>query len=187
MFEQAQNLTLVVCAAPLAERAAALAGAFQDDGWIVQVVVTPSAQAWVNEADLFSITAGMTLSEYRAPGQSKRGPGPDVVVAAPLTFNSLNKWAQGASDTYALGVLNEALAARVPVLAVPMVSERLWGHPALTPNIERLIAAGVVLIDPSTGSSGCKPVASGTGAEVASAFDPAWLVKEARAATVTSN
>lgn len=35
-------------------------------------------------------------------------PPPDAFVVAPCTFNTLNKWAAGVSDTLVLGLLNEA-------------------------------------------------------------------------------
>jgi phosphopantothenoylcysteine synthetase/decarboxylase len=97
-----------------------------------------------------------------------------------LTFNTLNKFAAGISDTYALGVLNEALGAGQLVVAVPMINEQLWGHPALRPHISLLAAAGVSFLDPHTGLSGGAPVRSGTGPEIAAAFDPAWLLPHLR-------
>jgi flavoprotein len=35
-------------------------------------------------------------------------------VVAPATFNTINKWAQGISDTLALGLLNEATGLGLP-------------------------------------------------------------------------
>jgi phosphopantothenoylcysteine synthetase/decarboxylase len=170
------HLTLVVCAAPLAERASDVAAAIVAAGLQVSVVVTPAAAAWVDEDAIRRATGRSVAVNYRRPHEPKRGPRPAAVVACPLTFNTLNKLAAGISDTYALGVLNEALAAGTPIVAVPMVSDRLWPHPALRPNLDRLAAAGVTLIDPHTGQPDAKPVRSGTGQKVAEAFDPAWLV-----------
>jgi phosphopantothenoylcysteine decarboxylase len=38
-----------------------------------------------------------------------RPPDADAILAAPLPFNTINKWAVGISDTLALGLLNELL------------------------------------------------------------------------------
>ncbi len=93
-----------------------------------------------------------------------------------MTFNSANKFALGIADTYASGVLCDALGAGTPIIAVPMVNDRLWGHPRWRRTLEVLVEAGVVLLDPSTGRSGTPhPVASGAGADVVEAFDPGWL------------
>jgi len=170
------HLTFVVCAAPLAERAGDLAAAMVRAGWQVSVAVTPTGAAWVDDHAVRRATGRSVAVNYRRPDEPRRGPRPAAVVACPLTFNTLNKLAAGISDTYALGVLNEALAAGTAIVAVPMVSDRLWPHPALGPNVDRLTAAGVTFIDPQTGQPGARPVRSGTGQKVAEAFDPAWLV-----------
>ena len=99
-----------------------------------------------------------------------------MVVVCPMTFNTLNKLALGSSDTYALGLLNEAVASRVPLVAVPIISDRLWPHPALAASFQRLTAAGVVFLDPQTGERGTRPVPSGTGPHIASVLDPTWLL-----------
>jgi phosphopantothenoylcysteine synthetase/decarboxylase len=36
-------------------------------------------------------------------------PRADAVAIAPATFNTINKWVAGISDTFALGLLNEAI------------------------------------------------------------------------------
>ena len=43
-------------------------------------------------------------SQYAKHG-APRSLVPDAVFVAPATYNTINKWAQGISDTYALGVL----------------------------------------------------------------------------------
>lgn len=65
---------------------------------------------------------------------------------APATFNTVNKLAAGASDTLALGLLNEGLGAGLPVVAVPWSNRRLAGHPAYARSIAFLHAAGVRLV-----------------------------------------
>jgi hypothetical protein len=43
------------------------------------------------------------------------------VLAAPLTFNTINKWASGINDTVGLGPLNEVLSSETTIVAVPCV------------------------------------------------------------------
>jgi phosphopantothenoylcysteine synthetase/decarboxylase len=169
-------LTLVVCAAPLAQRAGDVVATLLTAGWDVSVVVTPAAVSWVDDEAVRRASGRLPESDYRRPDQPKRAPRPSAVVICPLTFNTMNKLAAGISDAYALGVLNEALAAGTRIVAVPVISERLWAHPALSPNMERLTAAGVTFLDPQTGQPVARPVRSGTGAQVADAFDCAWLI-----------
>jgi phosphopantothenoylcysteine synthetase/decarboxylase len=170
-------LTLVVCAAPLAERAEEVAGILAHAGWDVSALATPSAAAWINHDALRAATGRPVAVDYRRADEPKRGPRPAAVVVCPLTFNTLNELAAGISDTYALGVANEAVGAGTPIVAVPMISDRLWPHPALGESVSRLAAAGVTFVDPQTGQPVAAPVLSGTGAQVAKRFDPAWLLE----------
>ena len=54
----------------------------------------------------------------------QRGPRPAAVVACPLTMNSAAKAATGIMDTYAAGVLVDAIAVGTPLTLVVMVSSR---------------------------------------------------------------
>lgn len=159
--DAAEFTALVVCAAPLAERWPAIVAALEQSGIDVSVVLTPEASRWEG---------------VPTPGAEhiRRGK-PSVVVVAPLTFNTLNKWAQGISDNPAVGKLNGALGRGVPVVAVPLINEALWVHPALAPNLARLTAAGVRFLDVCTGQTPARPVPSGEGQDAAAKFDPAWI------------
>jgi phosphopantothenoylcysteine synthetase/decarboxylase len=71
------------------------------------------------------------------------------MVVAPCTFNTLNKWAYGMSDTLALGLLNEAVGLGIPVIAVPNPGTALAKHPAFSESIARLRSWGMtILFDP---------------------------------------
>jgi Flavoprotein len=67
-------------------------------------------------------------------------------VAAPATFNTINKWAAGISDTLALGLVTEAIGKRLPVVAVPFINAAQAEHPAFQASVDRLRAAGVQLL-----------------------------------------
>ncbi len=171
-----RTLTLIVCAAPLAARAPEVVAALAAAGWTLSVVATPAAADWVDYEGVAKVTGAPATTDHRSPGEPKRGPRPDVVVVDPATFNTLNKLAAGISDICALGVLNETLAGGTPIVAVPAVNERLWRHPAWPSTLARLTEAGVTLLDVRTGDPSPRPVCPGTGADLAAAFDPAWLV-----------
>ncbi|WBB47429.1 flavoprotein [Verrucosispora sp. WMMA2044] len=70
--------------------------------------------------------------EWRTPGEPEPHPPATAVAVLPATFNVINKWAQGINDAPALGILNEALGAGIPVYAFPNVKEQLAAHPATT-------------------------------------------------------
>ncbi|MEB3368901.1 flavoprotein [Saccharopolyspora mangrovi] len=139
---------LVVCAAPPVLRIEELITSLQADGWNVVVIATPMAATWIDLDAVSRNTGCLTRVHAEPPQQRDSLPRADAVVAAPLTFNSVNKWAAGINDTLALGVLNEMLGADVPILAVPCVKSVLRKHPAYDESIRRLTGCGVSLLDP---------------------------------------
>jgi phosphopantothenoylcysteine synthetase/decarboxylase len=172
-----EHLALVACGAPLAARLHDVAALAVATGWLVHVVATPSAMSWVDAGKVEKVTGFPVLVEQRNPGQTKRFPLPAQVIVCPATFNTVNKLAAGIMDNYAAGLLCEALASQIPLTLAPMVSNRLWPHPAWQHNLDMLTAAGVTFIDIQTGRTG-RPAAvqSGTGGDVIAAFDPAWVL-----------
>jgi phosphopantothenoylcysteine synthetase/decarboxylase len=171
------HLALVACGAPLAARLHDIAARAVDAGWLVRVVATPSAMSWVDAGRVEKVTRFPVLVEQRQLGQAKRFPPPARVIVCPATFNAVNKLAAGIMDNYAAGLMCEALASQIPLTVAPMVSNRLWPHPAWQHNLDMLTAAGVTFIDIATGRAG-RPAAvqSGTGGDVIAAFNPAWVL-----------
>jgi phosphopantothenoylcysteine synthetase/decarboxylase len=69
---------------------------------------------------------------------------------APATFNTVNKWAQGISDTLALGLLNESVGLSLPIAVAPWPNAALAGHPVFQRSIATLREWGVtILLDPA--------------------------------------
>lgn len=154
--------TMVVCGAPLAARAPEMRAALLAAGWDVGAITTRAAETWLPDANWADDTRPVDR--------------PDVVVVAPITFNTTNKLAGGLADTSVHGYLCETLGAGVPVVAVPTVNNWLCGHPAWDESTRRLARCGVTFLDVHTGQPGLVPVASGTGDAVVRAFDPLWIV-----------
>ncbi|MEH0843111.1 flavoprotein [Micromonospora sp. CPCC 205711] len=143
-------LALVVCAAPPALRIGELIEPLMDNGWTVCVTATPTAATWIDRDALAQQTGHPVRVEWRLPGEPEPDPEADVVVVAPATFNLINKWAIGINDTAALGILNQALGAGLPICAFPNVKVELARHPAYQANLRQLAAAGAVVttLDP---------------------------------------
>jgi phosphopantothenoylcysteine synthetase/decarboxylase len=76
-------------------------------------------------------------------------PPADAVLACPLTFNSVNKFAHGHTDNFAIGLLCEMVGYGVSTTVVPHCKPQLASHPAFRMSIETLRAMGAtVLFDP---------------------------------------
>ena len=80
------------------------------------------------------------------PGTGTPVPTADAVLACPLTFNSVNKFAHGHADNFAVGLLCEMVGYRVLVVAVPRGKPQLASHPAFTASLQTLRGLGVRLL-----------------------------------------
>lgn len=123
----------------------------QGEGWDVCVVATPAGMKFVDAERLAELTRYPVRQDYKRPEEPDALPfPPDAIVVTPATFNTTNKWAAGVSDTLALGLLNEALCAGQPIIAVPNPNETLARHPAFLRSVGFLRENGVrVLFDPA--------------------------------------
>jgi phosphopantothenoylcysteine synthetase/decarboxylase len=73
-------------------------------------------------------------------------PPADVILAAPVTFNTVNKWAAGIADTLALGVITEGVGKHVPLVALPHVNPWQAGHSAFGRSVALLRGDGVDVV-----------------------------------------
>lgn len=140
-------LYLVVCAAPPARESERLVVGMQALGWDVCVVTTQMARYWLDAKRLANVSGHVLRTQFREPDDPAFEPFGDAVLVAPATFNTINKVAAGINDSLALGLVNEALGARVPVAFVPCVGEELAGHPAYLANVALLARAGAAFLD----------------------------------------
>jgi phosphopantothenoylcysteine synthetase/decarboxylase len=145
----ASRLYLVISGAPAPEGIPALIAACQEAGWQVVVFSTPLGTRFVDPAELEGLTGEPVRADYRMPDAGKAVPPADAVLACPLTFNSVNKFAHGHADNFAVGVLCEMVGSGVPVVVVPHCKPQLAKHLAFTESLKTLRRMGVrVLFDP---------------------------------------
>ena len=86
-----------------AEGLPSLVTLFQESGWRVVVFSTPMGTRFADLDELERLTGQPVRWEYRMPGTGERTPPADAVLACPLTFNSVNKFAHGHADNFAVG------------------------------------------------------------------------------------
>jgi hypothetical protein len=135
-------LYVVVCAAGPAGEVGTLVTLAQRRGWDVQIVATPSALDFIDVPALIAQTGRLVRSQYRKPSEP-RSPRADAIIVAPATFNSINKWAGGISDTYALGILAEASGLGIPVAVLPFVNSALADRLVFRRSVNELRMEGV--------------------------------------------
>jgi phosphopantothenoylcysteine synthetase/decarboxylase len=123
--------------------------ATQAAGWHACVIATPSALKFMDLPALAQLSGHPVRYDWKQPDEPDALPPADAFVIAPATFNTINKMATGASDTLALGLLNEAIGMQLPIIAVPTPNMKLARHPAFDNSVALLRSWGVeVMFDP---------------------------------------
>ncbi|CAL9677797.1 Coenzyme A biosynthesis bifunctional protein CoaBC (plasmid) [Streptomyces sp. enrichment culture] len=158
-----RTLYLIACAAPPARRLPIPIRAAQQAGWDVCVILTPSAHRWLTEDTegqieaLEQLTGHPVRHQYKLPSQPDVLPPPDAMLVAPLTNNTLAKWASAISDTLALGLVTEGIGLRLPIVALPHFNDAQAAHPAVSRHVDFLRQAGVTVLLGEGGFTPHKP------------------------------
>jgi len=141
-------LYVISCASSAAEYVPDFVVLAQAAGWNVCVITTPQGTKFLNMPLIEQLTDHPVRSEYKHPEDPDVLPRANAIVVFPATFNTLNKWALGITDTLALGLLCEYTGLRMPILAIPGIhsSSGLDTHPALPRSMRMLRKHGVHLL-----------------------------------------
>ncbi|WP_163550230.1 flavoprotein [Candidatus Frankia nodulisporulans] len=116
-------------------------------GWDTRIVATPASLKFLDTGALAELTGYAVRSEYvLVEDDEEERPIPDAVVVAPATFNTVNKFAGGISDTLALSLLNETIGSGIPIIIALPPNPTHAKHPAFLANIATLRSWGVQVI-----------------------------------------
>lgn len=141
-------LYLIGCAAPPLLHIRAAVTLAQESGYDTCLILTPTATRWLADDihGLEALTGHPVRSTYKLPAEPDVLPPADLFVVAPATFNTINKWAAGISDTLALGLLTEAAGrGDQRIIVLPYLNTWQAAHPAFTASVERLRSIGVTI------------------------------------------
>lgn len=149
MSETSQKpiLYLIICAAPPAQHMHDILSLLQEAGWDVYVIATPQASLWIERERLATLSGHIVRTEYKRPGEADPFPKAHAVLVMPATFNTINKCAQGISDTLATSLLCEHLGRKTsPMVFVPCLKIDLVNHPAFVNSLRVLRACGATIL-----------------------------------------
>lgn len=90
------------------------------------------ALRFIDRPALEAQTGYPVRSDYKQPDTPDVLPPADAMVVGGASFNTINKWADGISDTLALGLLNEAIGLDLPIAALPFLNSAQAAYPAVS-------------------------------------------------------
>ena len=144
-MERRPVLYVVASGAAPARELPALISALTGD-WDTCVITTPEGSRFLDTGQLTALTGHPVRTSFKDPDAPDVLPPADAFAAVPATFNTINKWAAGISDTLALGLLNEAIGLGLPIVTVPWPNAALARHPAFGRSISTLRDCGITVI-----------------------------------------
>jgi phosphopantothenoylcysteine synthetase/decarboxylase len=139
-------LYAIVTGSPAARGVGKLVDLAQADGWDVCVIASPNGRKFIDTDALSAKTGHTVRSQYKEPDTPDILPPADAMIVAPITCNSLAKWAAGISDTLPLGLLVEAVGKRQPVVAMPFSNWAQISFPAIQDAMRKLTDWGVTVL-----------------------------------------
>jgi phosphopantothenoylcysteine decarboxylase / phosphopantothenate---cysteine ligase len=174
------KVTVGVSGGIAAYKAAELVRALQQQALDVHVVMTESAQQFVQPVTFAAlsghkvITSLWTLPEVPDDNLSSAiehidaAQSSDALVVAPATANILAKFAHGIADDFLTTLY---LATTAPVIVAPAMNVNMWQHAATQQNLETLASRNVRIVQPGSGYLACGMTGSGRLAETESIVD----------------
>ena len=137
-----------------AYKAADLCSKCVQAGHVVDVVMTRMACRLVRPLSFAALTHRPVLTDdtwgegERPAAHLAATEEADILVVAPATADLIGKFANGIADEI---VSTTYLGASCPVLVAPAMNHRMWRHPRVVANVERLRQDGVGIVGPATG------------------------------------
>ncbi|SFP50770.1 bifunctional phosphopantothenoylcysteine decarboxylase/phosphopantothenate--cysteine ligase CoaBC [Sphingomonas rubra] len=178
-----KRILLVVGGGIAAYKACELVRLLRRRGHAVRCVMTEAAHHFVTPMTLAALsedkvyTTLWDLKDEAEMGHIQLSREADLVVVAPASADLLARMANGLAGDLATTLL---LATDKPVLAVPAMNVRMWGHAATRRNVAQLRADGVTVMEPDEGPMACGeygpgrlPEPEAIGAAIDAMFAPA--------------
>ena len=158
------RITLGVTGGVAAYKSAELVRRLQQEGHLVQVVMTRAACEFVTPLTFAALSGQKVITDlFAKPSTGEANlesaiehiavaQRTDLLLVAPATADMLAKFARGLADDF-LSTLY--LASTAPVIVAPAMNVNMWQHAATQENLAVLKARGVHVVEPNAGYLAC--------------------------------
>lgn len=171
---EGKKILLGITGSIAAYKSASLVRLLVKAGAEVRVVMTPAARDFITPLTLSTLSKGAVLSDLATAdtwaNHVQLGRWADVMVVAPLSCNTLAKFALGLCDNLLQAVY---LSATCPVVLAPAMDDDMWHHPSTRANLEKVSSYGNRVIPVTHGELASGLVGDGRMAEPEAIV--AWL------------
>ena len=161
---ESKNILLGVSGGIAAYKSPALVRLLRAAKASVQVVTTTSAQQFVTNTTLQSVSGRPVRdnlwdsSAEAAMGHIELARWADLIIVAPATANLLSDLATGRAGSL---LTTLCLASEAPIVIAPAMNRIMWEHPATQENIKKLKGRGAIILGPDDGEQACGEIGPG--------------------------
>lgn len=148
------HIVLGVTGSIAAYKAVEIVSCLKRQGNHVVVIMTSSAQRFVNPVTFRSISQNQVVTdlfidnENYNPKHISLAEHADLMVIAPATANFIGKVASGIADD---ALTCTVMAAQSPVIIAPAMNDSMYVNPIVQENIKKLANRGYRIIEPEQG------------------------------------
>ena len=147
-----KKILLAVTGSIAAYKSALLVRLLIREGAEVSVIMTGSAKDFITPLTLSTLSKNPVITDLFTENSWSNhvmlGRWADIFVVAPLSCNTLAKMANGLCDNMLLATY---LSATCPVVLAPAMDEDMWKHPTTKTNLDKVTAAGNIVIPVDNG------------------------------------
>ncbi len=151
---EGKNILLGVCGSIASYKSAELTRLLVKAGANVKIVMTKDAKAFITPLTLSTLSKNQVFSEYYQADTGQWNNHvelalwADLILIAPITANTLAKFASGGCDNLLSACY---LSAKCSIMFAPAMDLDMWQHPSTKKNIQTLLNYGNILIKPGKG------------------------------------
>ncbi|HEY7419486.1 MAG TPA: bifunctional phosphopantothenoylcysteine decarboxylase/phosphopantothenate--cysteine ligase CoaBC, partial [Ktedonobacteraceae bacterium] len=143
-----------ICGGIASYKAVDLVSKLQQEGALVDVILTEHAEEFVRPLTFATMSHRPTYSDLWEPsGEAaelhiRLAEEAEVLAIVPATANTIARLAHGIADNMLTAV---ALATRAPLLLAPAMHSNMYTHPATQANLALLRERGAYIVEPDVG------------------------------------
>lgn len=132
---------------------------YKKNGYEVKVVLTQNSLQFVSPLVLETLSNNKVYLEQFAPRDNvehiELTKWADVFVVAPLSANTLSKFATGVADNLLTSIFCAYLGHKKPILLAPAMNTGMWENPIIQENLKKLEKIGCNIAHPESGFLAC--------------------------------
>ena len=141
----------------------------------VRVVMTGNALEFVGAKTLETLSGNEVYTNQFAPKSSTQhislADWADLFIVAPLSANTLGKFANGMCDNLLTSLFCASLGKEMPIILAPAMNEGMWNNKFVQKNLSALREAGCKIIEPEDGFLACGTTGTGRLASIEKIYE----------------